>query len=569
MTGTLRINIVIALFIFLAVCMGSRLLYLNLIDGGFLQDQGDARTIRMERINAHRGMIQDRRGKPLAVSSPVISLWANPAELPDSGEHVEPLAEMLGITAEKFLAKIDRSSSKNFVYLRRHLRPMEARKILAMKIPGVHGEHEYQRYYPSGEVGAHVVGFTNIDDKGQEGLELSFDQWLAGTPGKKKVVKNLYGEIIRDLVPISDAIPGKNLELSVDIRLQYLAYRELKSAVKHYKADSGTVIVLDVETGRVLAMVNQPSYNPNNRRNLDLSTVRNRAVTDIFEPGSTMKPFTVAVALSSGKFTPDSKIDTNPGFIKVGSKTIRDPSNRGVLDLGEIIAKSSQVGISKLALSLNEYEVWEMFKRVGLGESTGIGFPGERNGYLPNHRRWKDIERVTFAYGYGLTATPLQLAASYLTIAAGGMKREVSMLNNGELIEKRVYSAKVATQLKRMLTQVVEEGTGSKAAIKSYDVAGKTGTVRKIGKDGYKDTEHIAFFAGMTPVTEPRLVGVVLINNPKTAVYGGGSIAAPVFSRVMSEALRVLNVPPNIPANPASSDKSVVNAAANYHDKAA
>lgn len=545
MTSTLRIGFVITFFVLLASTMGARLVYINLIDGDFLQDQGDARTIRIERINAHRGMIMDRLGKPLAVSSPVISLWANPATLPTSFTDIEPVARMLGITPEKFISKIKASKGKSFVYLRRHLRPQEARKILDLKVPGIHGHREYHRYYPSGEVGSHLVGYTNIDDKGQEGLELSFDNWLAGTPGKKKVLKNLYGEIVRDVLPISEAKPGKNLVLSVDLRLQYLAYRELKSAVAHYNAESGTVIVLDVETGRVLAMVNQPSYNPNNRVNLDLATVRNRAVTDVFEPGSTMKPFTVAVALESGQYTPESVIDTNPGYIKVGSKTIRDPNNRGKLSLGEIIEKSSQVGISKLALSLDEYEVWEMFRKIGFGQSTDVGFPGESNGYLPNHRRWKDIERVTFAYGYGLTVTPLQLAASYLTIASGGMKREVSMLRSSEIIESRVYSKAVADQLKVMLAAVVTQGTGSRAAIDSYRVAGKTGTVRKIGENGYQDTEHIAFFAGMAPVKNPRIVGLVLINEPKTKAYGGGSIAAPVFSRVMAEALRILNIPPS------------------------
>jgi cell division protein FtsI (penicillin-binding protein 3) len=414
-----------------------------------------------------------------------------------------------------------------------------------MKVPGVYGEREYHRYYPSSEVGAHIVGFTNIDDKGQEGLELSFDGWLTGVPGKKKVLKNRYGEIVRDIVPVSDAIPGKNLDLSVDLRLQYLAYRELKSAVTHFEAVSGTVIVLDVRTGKILAMVNQPSYNPNNRADLESKMIRNRAVTDVFEPGSTMKPFTVAVALLSGQYAPESVIDTNPGFVRVGSKTIRDPSNRGKLSLGAIIAKSSQVGISKLALTLNEYEVWEMFQKVGFGQGTGVGFPGESSGYLPNHRRWKDIERVTFAYGYGLTATPLQLAAAYLTIATGGLRREVSLLNSGGVSETRLYSNHVAHQVKQMLERVVTEGTGTKAAIDSYQVAGKTGTVRKVGKEGYQDTQHIAFFAGMTPVREPRLVGIVLINEPKSKAYGGGSIAAPVFSRVMEGALRLLNVPPN------------------------
>ncbi len=544
MSPVLRVNLLVALFVVLAVSMASRLVYLNVMEKDFLQDQGDARTIRMERINAHRGMIRDSRGKALAVSSPVITLWANPQELPESSEQIELLASLVGAEPAAVSARIERARDKTFVYLWRHLKPSVARRILALDIPGIYGEREYHRYYPAGEVAAHVVGFTNVDDHGQEGVELSYENWLAGVPGKKKVLKNLYGEIVRDIVPVSEAVAGKNLDLSIDLRLQYLAYRELKSAITHYEAVSGSLVVLDVETGKVLAMVNRPSYNPNNRIALDLDAVRNRAVTDVFEPGSTMKPFTVAVALESGRYRPESVIDTNPGFIRVGSKTIRDPGNRGELDLGGIIAISSQVGISKLALTLDEYDVWEMFRDVGFGEVTGIGFPGESSGYLPNHRRWKDIERVTFAYGYGLNVTPLQLASAYLTIASGGIRREVSLLGMGEASERRIYSEKVAEQLRIMLSRVVTEGTGSRAAIESYSVAGKTGTVRKIGKDGYQDTQHIAFFAGMTPADKPRFVGVVLINEPGTTSYGGGSIAAPVFSRVMSGALRILNIPP-------------------------
>jgi cell division protein FtsI (penicillin-binding protein 3) len=376
-------------------------------------------------------------------------------------------------------------------------------------------------------------------------LELSFDEWLSGEPGKKKVLKNLYGEIVKDLMPVKDAAPGKNLDLSIDLRLQYLAYQELKSAISHYDAVSGSVVILDVPTGQVLAMVNQPSYNPNNRLNLDLATVRNRAATDEFEPGSTVKPFTVAVALQSG-YNAESEIDTDPGFVRVGNFTIRDPSNRGVLNLSQIIAKSSQVGISKLALTLNEYDVWALFQNVGFGQSTGFGFPGERAGYLPNHRRWTDIERATFAYGYGLTVTPLQLASAYLAIASGGMRRDVTLLNNVEVNETRVFTQDVANSINLMLRAVVTEGTGSKAAIPAYQVAGKTGTVRKIGEGGYEDTQHIAFFAGMTPADDPRLVAVVLINEPQTKEYGGGALAAPVFSRVMGGALRLLNVPPRV-----------------------
>ncbi|MBT5701224.1 MAG: penicillin-binding protein 2, partial [Gammaproteobacteria bacterium] len=349
-----RIHLVGIVVISLSAVMMVRLWYLQVLEKGFLQDQGDARTIRMERINAHRGIIEDRRGKPLAVSTPVLSLWANPSEVLEAEANLDPLITYLGVKTEEFDNRLNRAKSKNFVYLRRHLPPSEAREILELKIPGIYAEREYHRFYPAGEVAAHLVGFTNVNDKGQEGLELSFDEWLAGTPGKKKVLKNLYGEIIRDIKPVAEAQPGKTLTLGIDLRLQYLAYRELKSAVKFFQAKSGSVVVLDVESGQVLAMVNQPSYNPNNRVGLDLNAVRNRALTDVFEPGSTVKPFTVGVALQSGNYSPQSTIDTAPGLVRVGNFTVRDPRNRGEITLGEIIVHSSQVGISKLALDLNE-----------------------------------------------------------------------------------------------------------------------------------------------------------------------------------------------------------------------
>jgi cell division protein FtsI (penicillin-binding protein 3) len=539
-----RVHLVGAIVIALSGAMMVRLWYLQILEKDFLQDQGDARTIRMERINAHRGMIQDRFGKPLAVSTPVLSLWANPGEVLESKEDLATLSDQLNVEPDVFKARLEKAQDKNFVYLRRHLPPAEARKVLALKVPGIYAEREYHRFYPAGEVASHIVGFTNVDDKGQEGLELSFEKWLAGQPGKKKVLKNLYGEIIRDVKPVAEAEPGKALTLGIDLRLQYLAYRELKSAVSHFQAESGSVVILDVETGQILAMVNQPSYNPNNRVGLDLSAVRNRALTDVFEPGSTVKPFTVGVALQNGDYTPESTIDTSPGFVRVDNFTIRDPRDRGVMSLSEIIAQSSQVGISKLALELNEYEVWGMFEKLGFGRDVGTGFPGESAGYLPNHRRWKDIDRATFAYGYGLTVTPVQLASAYLTIASGGVKREVGLLSGVDGTEQRVFSKDTADKLKQMLATVVTDGTAGKAAINGYSVAGKTGTVRKIGASGYQDTAHIAFFAGLAPVTRPRLVGVVLINDPKAGKSGGGDIAAPVFSRVIQSALRILSVPP-------------------------
>ena len=543
MTAALKVHIALFLFIAAMVAMAARLVQLEVEEKDFLQDQGDARTIRMQKINAHRGMILDRRGDPLAVSSPVVSLWTNPAELPNDEGRIRTLASGLGVTLDEFKSKMARATGRNFVYLRRRISPLEADLILSLGIPGVYGEKEYHRFYPAGEVAAHVVGFTDIDDRGQEGIELSFDHWLKGEPGKKKVLKNLYGEVVKDLMPIAEAVPGRALQLSIDQRLQFLAYRELKSAVQQYEALSGSMVLLDVHTGEILAMVNQPSYNPNNRIQLDLGSVRNRAVTDAFEPGSTVKPLTVAIALQSGKPT-DFVVDTHPGFMRVGNAVIRDPRNRGELDLGGILAHSSQVGISRLALMVNEYDVWNLFQNLGFGEVTGVGFPGESSGFLPNRRRWKDVERVTFAYGYGLTVTPLQLAQAYQTIASGGIKQSVSLIKDPTPKSERVMAEDIAVSLQSMLHRVVTEGTGKKAAIEAYEVAGKTGTARKLGERGYDDQRHIAFFAGFAPLSSPRFVGVVVINEPKTASVGGGSIAAPIFSRTMRSVLRLNSVLP-------------------------
>ncbi len=541
----LRLNLIIGAVLIISLVMIGRVFDLLFSDQAFLQKQGDARTLRVVQIEAHRGMIRDSRGKPLAVSSPVGSLWVKPRLFGSDAMQTELLAGFLRIDSQLLREKLAKNSEKNFVYLKRHLPPESVEKVTRLNLPGVHVRREFHRFYPAGEVAAQVVGFTDIDDIGQEGLELAYDDWLKGSPGKKEVLKNLYGQIVKDIRPLEEARPGRSLYLSLDLRVQYHAYRELKTAVKHYKAESGSVVILDVATGEVIAMVNQPAFNPNNRTKINLAHVRNRAITDVFEPGSTVKPFTVAVALETGVFNSQSKIDTSPGFVRVGSKTIRDPRNRGVMDLRNIIAHSSQVGISKIALALDEHEVWNMFSAIGFGRSTGSGFPGESGGILPNHRRWKDIERTTFAYGYGFTVTPLQLAAAYLTIATGGLKRSISFMKSPETSEVRVMDKVVASELMSMLSSVVTDGTGTRARIKGYTVAGKTGTVRKVNEQGYQDTHHIAFFAGITPADNPRLVAVVMINDPKAVKYGGGSIAAPLFSRVLSGALRLMNVPPN------------------------
>ncbi|PDH39048.1 MAG: cell division protein [OM182 bacterium MED-G24] len=541
----IRLAIVAVCFVALSGAIVGRMVYVNINDRDFLQEQGDLRTIRLERINAHRGMIRDRLGKPLAISSPVVSLWANPNELLSSSSDLNQLATMLKVDPEEFADRLENSRSRSFVYLRRHMPPPEAEKILSLSLPGLYSEKEYHRFYPAGEVAAHLVGVTNIDDRGQEGVELAFDQWLTGVPGKKKVLKNLYGDIVADIMPVADAVPGRDIELAMDLRLQYLAYRELKAAIQRHEAQSGSIIVLDVASGSVLAMANQPSYNPNNRQRLDIATVRNRAVTDAFEPGSTLKPFTVAVALESGSHHPLSRIDTSPGFVRVDDKTIPDPRDMGELNLGDILAHSSQVGISKLALTLDPFAVRDLLADVGIGQIPGSGFPGESQGYLPNHRRWTDIERATLAYGYGVTTTPLQLANAYLAIARGGVRKQITLLAEEQTSTIRVMSEQTASQLTRMLAKVVSDGTGGQAHIQGYTVAGKTGTVRKLGESGYEDTRHLAFFAGFAPVQDPELVAVVMINDPAGDANGGGSVAAPVFGSVMSGAMRILKVAPD------------------------
>lgn len=541
----IRLGVVALGFVLVCGAIVGRMVHVNLNDRDFLKEQGDLRTVRLERINAHRGMIRDRLGKPLAISSPVVSLWANPNELLSSETDLNQLASMLKVDVTEFSERLEANRSRSFVYLRRHMPPPEAEKILALSLPGLYSEREYQRFYPAGEVAAHLVGVTNIDDRGQEGVELAFDKWLTGIPGKKKVLKNLYGDIVADIMPIADAVPGRDIELAMDLRLQYLAYRELKGAIQQHEAQSGSIILLDVATGAVLAMANLPSYNPNNRQQLEIATLRNRAVTDAFEPGSTLKPFTVAVALESGLHKPSSRIDTSPGFVRVDDKTIPDPRDMGELTLGGILAQSSQVGISKLALTLDPFAVRDLLADVGIGQIPGSGFPGESHGYLPNHRRWTDIERATLAYGYGVTVTPLQLANAYLAIARGGERKQITLLAEEETATIRVMSEQTAAELTRMLAMVISDGTGSRAHIDGYSVAGKTGTVRKLGESGYEDTRHLAFFAGFAPVRNPELVAVVMINDPGGDAGGGGAVAAPVFSRVISAAMRILNIAPD------------------------
>ncbi len=551
-----RFYAVLALLAIMAGLLVYRMASLQVIGGvdrgyQFLQAQGQVRTVRKEIIPAHRGMITDRHGEPLAVSTPVTTIWANPKQLAEQKTHWAKLAKALDIPYAEFQKKLKRFRNKEFVYLRRHMVPQQAEQVLQLGIPGVYDQQEYRRYYPAGEVTAQLVGFTNIDDEGQEGMELGYDGWLHGQAGSKKVLKDLRGNVIKDIQSYVAAKPGNDLALSIDLRVQHLAYRELKTAMKKHRAKSGSVVVLDTKTGHVLAIANQPSFNPNDRRRMKPGAIRNRAITDVFEPGSTVKPLTMVAALESGKYKPHTKINTNPGYLRVGRKTFLDPVNYGVIDATKVITKSSQVGMSKIALSLNEQSVRDVFYRMGLGQDTGSGFPGESVGILPNHHKWKPVERATFAFGYGLSVTALQLAQAYSIFANEGVKRPASLLlHNDADNEEQVLDVMLSANIVSMLRTVTEPGgTATAARINAYSVAGKTGTAHKSGKGGYEDSQYVAIFAGLAPASVPRLVAVVVVDDPKGNRYHGGEVAAPVFSKVVEGALRILNVPPDEPTS--------------------
>ena len=514
----------------------------------FLQDQGNARTIRTEEIAAYRGSIVDRNGELLAVSTPVLSLWANPQLLREaSADELRKLAAALDLKPAALAERLRKYRNKEFMYLRRHMAPDGAKRVLALNTAGVYGKKEYRRFYPAGEVTAQLLGFTNIDDRGQEGLELAYNQWLTGEPGAQQVVKDLKGRTVQDLAVQREARPGQDLRLSIDLRLQYLAYRELKRAVTENEAASGFMVILDAHSGDVLAMANQPSFNPNNRKGVRAAQMRNRALIDQFEPGSTVKPITVLAALETGRYKPHTPIDTSPGYIRLPGKTLMDHRNYGKIDVTKVITKSSQVGISKIALDLEPNSVRALFYRLGLGEAVGTGFPGEAAGILPSRSRWQPIERANFAFGYGLTVNAVQLAEAYSVIANAGLKRPVSLVLSGNkrVEPEQVVEGPLAREVTAMLETVIgPEGTGKRAAVEGYRVAGKTGTVHKVGSDGYVSNRYRSVFAGFIPADRPRLIAVVVVDDPSRAKYYGGEVAAPVFGKVMSGAMRLLQVAP-------------------------
>ena len=516
----------------------------------FLQDEGDARSIRRVPIPAYRGLITDRNGEPLAVSTPVTSLIANPKLVNKlaSEEDLIKLSNALEVSFPQLSARLKRYRKKSFMYLARQLPVNEAQRVLDLGISGIEGRQEFKRFYPAGEVTSQLVGFTNIDEVGIEGMELAYNEWLTGKAGSKKVIKDNKGRVIKDISLIKPAHAGENLRLSIDLRIQYAAHRALKKAVDKHNAKSGSVVVLDVETGEVLAMVNQPSFNPNDRSKLIPGSVRNRAMTDIMEPGSTVKPFTILAALESGKFKPNTTIDTHPGYLKVDYKELKDQRNYGLLDLAGIISKSSNVGTSKIALQLNPNETRELFERVGFGENVGSGFPGETSGSLPAHRRWDSVTQATFSFGYGLSASTLQLARAYGVLASNGVRKEVSLLPVDSAPEGvRIIDEEIADEMRYMLHAATgKKGTGNRATIKGYSVGGKTGTLHKPNSaGGYHERVYMSAFAGFSPIDNPRLVTVVVVDEPSQGDYFGGVVAAPVFSEVTGNALRLMQVTPD------------------------
>ena len=541
----------------LALMVGAivwRIFDLQVVDRDFLIGQGDARSLRHIPIPAHRGLITDRNGEPLAVSTPVTTLWANAKELQVAKDKWPELAAALGQDRKALTERLEAQANKEFIYLVRGLTPEQGQQVLDLKIPGVYGIEEFRRFYPAGETTAHMVGFTDIDDHGREGVELAYDEWLAGVPGKRQVIKDRRGRLIKDVQVTKNAKAGKPLALSIDLRLQYLANRELRNAIIENGAKAGSLVIMDVKTGEILAMVNQPTYNPNNRRNLQPAMMRNRAMIDVFEPGSTMKAISMSAALETGRWKPSDKVEVYPGTLQLGKYTIRDVSRTEgpVLDLTGILINSSNVGMSKVAFDIGGETIYHLAQKIGLGQPTGLDFPGERVGNLPNYREWRKAETATLSYGYGLSVTAIQLAHAFSVLANNGRMVPLSLIHVDEAPKAtQVIPENVAKTMQGMLQQVIEAPRGVfRAQVPAYHVAGKSGTARKtsVGTKGYAENSYRSLFAGFGPMSDPRYAIVVVIDEPSKAGYFGGLVSAPVFSKVMSGTLRLMNITPdNLP----------------------
>ncbi len=541
------------LFVLLCLLTGliGRALYLQIVEREFLASQGGQRQIRTIETPAYRGAILDRLGTPLAISTPVDSVWVNPSEILQNLPALKKVTQKLSINYSHSVDTLRRKANKEFVYLKRQIEP-ELAKQVSDGIDGVYTQREYHRYYPAGEVVGHLVGFTDIDDKGQEGLELVYDNWLKAEPGARRIIRNRKGAVIEEINQVRAAQSGKDVYSSIDMRLQYIAYRSLARAIKYHAAKSGSAVLLDARTGEVLAMVNQPSYNPNQAKKRVSGQRRNRALTDVFEPGSTIKPFTLAAAIDRGLYSPESTIDTSPGWYMVSGHTIKDFRNYGVLDLASVLRKSSNVGASRIALSMKEEELWQSFNDYGFGKPPGVAFPGESSGYFRHFTEWQKLDHAVMGFGYGLAVSITQLARAYAMIANQGRHVDVSLIRKEpepeieNRVERHVMSAKTAKIVLEMMEQVVgPKGTAQLAAVPGYRVGGKTGTAKKSSAGGYDKDNYLSVFAGVAPISDPRLVMAVIVDEPTQNGYYGGTVAAPVFQEVMSNALRILDIAPD------------------------
>jgi cell division protein FtsI (penicillin-binding protein 3) len=526
-----------------------RAAFLQGLNDQFLQKKGESRYSRVIDTHASRGKIVDRHGEALAVSAPVKSLWAIPGEVRADTKQLRALAAAIALDPAELKRKLA-TTERDFVYLKRQISPEAADKVLRLGLPGIAAQDEYRRYYPAGEVAAHVVGFTGVDGIGQEGIELAQESELAGTPGSRRVIKDRRGHIVEDVESVRESRPGRDLTLALDNKLQYLAYSQLKQAVLQHRAKAGGVVVLDVDSGEILAMANLPSFNPNNRGGLTGDELRNRAVTDTFEPGSTLKPVTVATALELGKVKATTPIQTAPGTYNIGRATISDAHVHGILSVAQVIQKSSNVGSAKIALALRPAEMWHSFDALGFGFESQLGFPGEAAGKLRAHATWRPIEQATMSYGHGISVSLLQLARAYLVFARDGDVVPLSLLKRDGLpAPTPVYSPATARAVRAMLELAVAPGgTAPRAQIMGYRVAGKTGTAHKLGDGGYAPDRYVSSFVGFAPASKPRFIVAVMIDEPRNGQYYGGAVAAPVFSAVVEGALRSYGIAPDAPA---------------------
>lgn len=530
--------------------LAGRALQLQVIDSDYLQKQGNSRFLRVVNEVPTRGMIVDRNDQPLAISTPVDSLWVNPDVLWENQGAIGQLAKLLDTRSGELRRTLKSNLGKEFMYLKRQVSPAYAEKVISRDIPGVYVQREYRRYYPAGEAAGHVIGFANVDDQGQEGLELLYNTKLTGQSGKSRVLKDRLGHTVEKVESLGLSEAGDNIRLSLDRRLQYLAYRELKKAVQLHRARAGTAVIVDVRNGEILALVNQPSFNPNNRSALYSDLYRNRAATDLFEPGSTFKPFVIAAALEAKVITPSSTFDTSPGYLKIGGRTIRDARNYGRLNIAGVIKKSSNVGATKISLMTPKQKIWDTLRRFHFGAASGTGMPGEVSGQMLDYGQWTQVDQASLSFGYGISTTSLQLVRAYAALANNGLMSPLSLQKiNVAPVQTRVISEQTARQLRAMLEAAVNEGgTGVAANIPHYRIAGKTGTIHKYINGAYSEDHYVSLFAGFAPASNPRFAMVVTVDDPRKNGYYGGQVAAPVFSNVMAGALRLLNVTPDEPA---------------------